>query len=164
MDKRGAAVILAALLVISGIGLITQQVIQTGTQKYPIKFYSLKDGLEAARREGKPVLVYIHSDTCHACRAFLEDLSKYRDLKETMEKFVVVKIDFNSERPLAMKFGATGTPEFYVLYPNGTVMTVNGKKLAYIGYANTPDDVGARKSLIAFLNYALKQFYGTNPT
>lgn len=159
MDKERATTFLTIFFIVSGTFLIFQQAIQTETKSYPIKFYNLEEGLEVAKKEMRPVLVYIHSDTCHVCRAFLEDLSKYDDLRKTMEKFVMVKIDFNTERPLAMKFGATGTPEFYVLYPNGTVMQVNGKNLAYIGYSNTPDNEMARKSLIAFLNYALQQFY-----
>ncbi|WP_456371072.1 thioredoxin family protein [Geoglobus sp.] len=161
MDKERIAIILATIFVLSGVSLISQQLTQAEMKKYPMEFYSLKKGLETAKKENKPVLVYIHSDTCHVCRAFLEDLSKYDDLKKAMSRFVVVKIDFNTERALAMKFGATGTPEFYILYPNGTAMTVNGKKLAYIGYSNTPDNELARKSFIAFLDYALQKFYST---
>lgn len=161
MDKRRFTVILAATFILSGILLISQQVTQTETKKYPIEFHSFRKGLEIAMKENKPVLIYIHSDTCHVCRAFLEDLSKYNDLRKAMEKFVVVKIDFNTERALAMQFGATGTPEFYVLYPNGTAMNVNGKRLAYIGYSNTPDNELARKSFIAFLDYAFQKFYST---
>ncbi len=160
MEKRGLTSVLAAVLVLAGIYLILQQSVSQNTEKYPIEFYSYSEGLEKAKSENKPVLIYIHSDTCHVCKAFLEDLKKYRDLREAMDRFIVVKVDFNTERLLAMKFGATGTPEFYVLYPNGTVMVVNGKRMAYIGYANTPDNEMARKSLISFLDFAYQSFYG----
>ncbi len=158
MDQRRVANVLAALLVISGIFFITQQPLQSGEKDYPVKFYTYGEGLERAKAENRPVLVYIHSDTCHVCRAFLEDLSKYSDLREAMNRFIIVKVDFNSERLLAMKFGATGTPEFHILYPNGTVMEIDGKKVVYIGYAGTPDDQNARKKLIAFFDFAFEHF------
>ncbi len=106
----------------------------------------------------KPALVYIHSDTCHVCRAFLENLSKYADLKRAMERFVVIKVDFNRERLLAMNFGATGTPEFHILNPDGSPLEINGKRLVYIGYSSTPDNEVARRSLISFFDLAVERF------
>ncbi|WP_290902806.1 thioredoxin family protein [Ferroglobus sp.] len=148
--------IFAMILILFGVATIILGVDEY--EKYPIKFYSLEKGFKVAKKEDKPVLVYIHSDTCYVCRAFLEDLSKYEDLQKTFEKFVVVKIDFLTERALAMKFGATGTPEFHIFYPNGTPMKMNGVRAVYIGYAGSPDDERVRKSLIAFLEGALRQY------
>ena len=158
MEKGGIATLLAAFLVLTGIYFVFQSSNSSDSQNYPIKFYSFEEGFKVAREKDKPVLVYIHSDTCHVCRAFLEDLSRYKDLQNAMNKFVVIKVDFNTERLLAMKFGATGTPEYYVLYPNGSIMEVDGKKLVYIGYSGAPDDEKARKSLIAFFEFAYQQF------
>jgi len=158
MGKDRITTLLAVILVIAGIYMIFQGTGSVEEKKYPIRFYSYDEGLKVAEREGKPVLIYIHSDTCHVCKAFLEDLSKYRDLQNAMNRFIVIKVDFSTERLLAMKFGATGTPEFHVLYPNGTVMKVNGMKMVYIGYSNTPDNEMARKSLISFLDLAIKEF------
>ncbi len=158
MDQRRIANVLAVLLVITGIFFIIQQPFRSDEKEYPVKFYSYNEGLEKAKTENRPVLIYIHSDTCHVCRAFLEDLSKYSDLREAMDRFIVIKVDFNTERLLAMKFGATGTPEFHVLYPNGTAMEIEGNRVVYIGYANTPDDQNARKKLIAFFDFAFEHF------
>ena len=144
---------LAVALVISGMAVIS---LESSSESLPIKFYSFEEGFKVAEKEDKLVLVYVHSDTCHVCKAFLEDLSKYEDLQKVFKKFVVVKVDFLRERTLATKLGATGTPEFYVFYPNGTLVEVKGRKAIYIGYSPVPDDEAARKSLIAFLEKVLE--------
>ncbi|ADC64960.1 hypothetical protein Ferp_0791 [Ferroglobus placidus DSM 10642] len=156
MKEKRPLPIFAMALVLFGVAAIFFGVNEY--EEYPIKFYSLEEGFKVAKMENKLVLVYIHSDTCYVCRAFLEDLSKYEDLQKTFEKFVVVKVDFLTERALAVKFGATGTPEFHVFYPNGTPMKINGVRAVYIGYAGSPDDEKARKSLISFLETALESY------
>ena len=158
MEKGRVTSVLAAFLVLSGLILITLQPDQEGSERYPVKFYTLEEGFETAKRENRTVLIYIHSDRCHVCRAFMEDLSKYDDLREAIERFVVVKVDFDSERLLAMKFGATGTPEYHIFRPDGTRLKFDNRSLIYIGYSNTPDSETARKSLISFLNFAYQQY------
>ena len=120
-----------------------------------IKFYSYEEGLKLAKKENKLALIYIHSENCYICKIFLEDLKKYKDLQNAVLNFIPIKVDFIKERDIAMKYGATGTPEFYIVDGNGSVVVINGQKMVYIGYSTRVDDENARKSFIAFLNYVL---------
>ncbi|MBE8539890.1 thioredoxin family protein [Geoglobus acetivorans] len=157
MAGSRVTIFIALFLILSGLLVILKNPTEDSSD-LPVKFYSYSEGLKIAERENRPVLVYIHSDTCHVCKAFLEDLKKYEDLQNAINKFVPVKVDFNSERLLALKFGATGTPEFYVLYPNGSIMEINGRKMAFIGYSGSPDNEAMRKTLISFLEAAIQQW------
>ncbi len=99
------------------------------------KFYSYEEGLKVAKSTGKPILLYIRSSTCVYCKIFEEDYSKYEELRKALSRFVIVRVDYVNERNLASKYGATGTPEFHFLYPNGTPIVYNGRKLVMIGYS-----------------------------
>jgi thioredoxin 1 len=61
---------------------------------------------DAAQRAGKPILVWVHAPWCPVCRAQARTIASvtaapaYRDM-------VVFRIDFDSQRPLWQRFGAT---------------------------------------------------------
>ncbi|ADC66613.1 hypothetical protein Ferp_2506 [Ferroglobus placidus DSM 10642] len=114
-----------------------------------VNFYSYEEGLKVAAKENKPILLIIDSESCVYCTIFKEDFEKYEDLKLALSKFVIVEVDYVRERDLAKKFGATGTPEFHFLYPNGTPITYNGEKLVMLGYSSE-----YRQDLINLANFA----------
>jgi|Deesub1362A_J573_1020465.scaffolds.fasta_scaffold00258_48 thioredoxin-related protein len=146
----GIAIILLA--VVYGLASYTEN-----TEVYTIgniKFYSYDKGLNLVRKTGKPGLVHIYSESCHVCKAFHDDLEKYPDLQEAISEFVPIGVNFKRDKTIALKYGATGTPEFYVVDENGKVIDVMGQKLAYIGYATEPDDEQTRLSLINFLKFS----------
>ena len=150
--------LIALILIIAGAVLVLHSRF-TADVESPVKFYSYDEGLRLAREQGKLVVMVVHSDTCYVCRIFMEDLAKYPDLQQAFQNFIPVKVDFNKDRAIVAKYGVTGTPEFHILDADGRVIEINGQKMVYLGYSNVPDNLNARKSLIAFLNYALK--YGT---
>ncbi len=155
----GKSVAISLILILAGIIVILGSA-YTGTfmgekLKSEIKFYSYEEGLKLAKKENKLALIYIYSESCYVCRIFLEDLKKYKDLQNAVLNFVPIKVDFIKERHIAMKYGATGTPEFHIVNGNGDVIVINGQKMVYIGYSNKADDENARKNFIAFLNYVL---------
>ncbi len=155
MAESRITYLIALALVIAGAGLIIYSKVP-GDSESPIKFYSYEEGLRLAREQGKLVVMVVHSETCYVCRIFMEDLAKYPDLQQAFSNFIPVKVDFNKDRALAMKYGVTGTPEFHILDADGNVIEINGQRMVYLGYSTVPDNVKARKNLIAFLNYALK--------
>lgn len=146
----GMAIILLA--VVYGLVFYTEN-----TEVYTvgnIKFYSYDEGLNLVRKTGKPGLVHIYSESCHVCKAFHDDLEKYPDLQEAISEFVPIGVNFKRDKTIALKYGATGTPEFYVVDGTGKVIDVMGQKLVYIGYATEPDDEQTRLSLINFLKFS----------
>ena len=147
--------LIALALIVAGAALIVYSKSSEKTED-PIKFYSYEEGLRLAKEQGKLVVLVVHSETCYVCRIFMEDLAKYPDLQQTFANFIPVKIDFNKDRALVSKYGITGTPEFHILDADGNVIEINGQKMVYLGYSTVPDNVNARKNLIAFLNYALQ--------
>lgn len=158
MAESRTTLFIAVFLIASGLLIVYNNTAKYDSGNLPVKFYSYKEGLEIAEKKNRLVFVYIHSDNCYVCKSFLEDLLKYEDLQNAINKFVPVKVDFNTERLLAIKFGATGTPEFYILYPNGSVMEINGKRMVFIGYSSHPDNEAMRKTLISFLESAVQQW------
>lgn len=155
MAKGRITYLIALTLIVVGAALVIYSKSPEKSQD-PIKFYSYDEGLRLAREQGKLVVLVVHSETCYVCRIFKEDLAKYPDLQQAFANFIPVKVDFNKDRALVSKYGVTGTPEFHILDAYGNVIEINGQKMVYLGYSTVPDNVNARKSLIAFLNYALQ--------
>ncbi|WP_290902025.1 thioredoxin family protein [Ferroglobus sp.] len=114
-----------------------------------VEFYSYEEGLKIAAEKNKPILLIVSSNTCVYCTIFKEDFEKYDDLRLALSKFVIVEVDYVRERELAKKFGATGTPEFHFLYPNGTPIMYEGKRVVMLGYSSE-----YRQDLINLANFA----------
>jgi len=61
---------------------------------------------DAAQMAGKPILIWVHAPWCPVCREQAKTISRvtaeapYRDM-------VVFRIDYDSQKPLWQKFGAT---------------------------------------------------------
>ncbi len=155
MGESRITYLIALALIVAGAALIIYSKTLDEVED-PIKFYSYEEGLRLAREQGKLVVMVVHSETCYVCKIFMNDLAKYPDLQQAFANFIPVKVDFNKDKAIVAKYGITGTPEFYILDADGNVIEINGKKMVYLGYSTVPDDVNARKQLIAFLNYALQ--------
>ena len=61
---------------------------------------------DAAQRAGKPILVWVHAPWCPVCRAQARTIASVTAAPAYRE-MVVFRIDFDTQRPLWQRFGAT---------------------------------------------------------
>ena len=118
-----------------------------------IEFYTYDEGLRVAMKENKPIMLFVSSNTCTYCTIFKEDFERSDELRIALSKFVIIEVDYVRERDLAKEYGATGTPEFHFLYPNGTPISYRGERLVMLGYS--PE---YRQDLINLANFAYQLY------
>jgi thioredoxin-related protein len=83
-------------------------------------FASIESGLEEARATGKPIFVYLHSNSCGWCKKFeAETLTDLGVMSIVESSFVPVAIEVNEQKEAAGKFRAYGTPTMVFLDPSG---------------------------------------------
>ena len=102
-----------------------------------LKWLKLTEGLDAAKKRNKKLLVDVYTDWCGWCKKM--DAEVYTDaaVKNYLnEKYVVVKMNAESpaqveyageemsERQLSSTFGVTGFPTTIFLLPNGDPITM----------------------------------------
>jgi thiol:disulfide interchange protein DsbD len=83
---------------------------------------SLAEGLEAARREQKPVLIDMWATWCKNCLTMDKTTLENGDVRAALDKYV--KIKFQAEdpdrppaKPVMQKFDAVGLPTYVILKP-----------------------------------------------
>lgn len=81
------------------------------------KSYSL--ALDQAKREQKPVMLTFYSDTCGWCRRLESETFVDRDVIQTANSFVRVRVNAAEETDLAAQFGAEALPFTVFLNPGG---------------------------------------------
>lgn len=88
-----------------------------------IKWHSsLPDGLELARKEGKPLMVDFYSDRCKWCAVL--DQKTYSDpkVKALSGEFIPVKVDVGKDYGTANKYRITGLPTILFINSAGEVI------------------------------------------
>ncbi len=100
-------------------------------------FGSLKEGVEKAKEQKKPLVIYFYSKYCSYCRHFEEFTLSKDEVQNTLEKFVVVSLDISSEEgsQWARKLGVPGVPTMVVYDP------VKDQRLGVLFGSRSGDDV-----------------------
>ncbi|MGE0040084.1 MAG: thioredoxin family protein [Vicinamibacterales bacterium] len=85
---------------------------------------SLAEGLQAAEREGKPVLIDMWATWCKNCLTMDETTLKNEQVRAALDGYV--KIKFQAEQPdeeparsIMQRFGAVGLPAYVIIRPAG---------------------------------------------
>ena len=83
---------------------------------------SLGDGLAAAEREGKPVLIDMWATWCKNCLTMDKTTLQNADVKAALDKYVKIKFqaedpDAPPARPIMQRFNAVGLPAYVILKP-----------------------------------------------
>ncbi|MDD5482841.1 MAG: cytochrome c biogenesis protein CcdA [Kiritimatiellae bacterium] len=86
------------------------------------KWLDFPEGLAAADREQKPVLIYFWATWCKSCRTMSATTLKYPLVEKRMNDFILIKYDAENPADEATKtilreFGVLGLPTFVVLSP-----------------------------------------------
>ena len=85
-----------------------------------IKWYSYEEGKVLAKVEKKKVFLHFYADWCVFCRKMnketFQDANVVSNLNDT---FISIRVDTDSERDIAMKYGVTGLPANWFLTEMG---------------------------------------------
>ncbi|MDO8461343.1 MAG: cytochrome c biogenesis protein CcdA [Deltaproteobacteria bacterium] len=110
-----------------------------GAAPYPISHSdlpwktTLAEGLEVAKREGKPVLIDFWATWCLPCLQMDKTIFQDEAVKKALESFVLVKIDCTQETPecreLVRRYEVIGWPTILFLNPNGELL----KEFSFVG-------------------------------
>jgi len=65
-----------------------------------------QSAFDAAQKAGKPILVWVHAPWCPVCREQAKTIAKVT-AQAPYAKMAVFRIDFDTQKPLWQKFGAT---------------------------------------------------------
>lgn len=76
-------------------------------------------GLDAAKAEGKPVMVDFYADWCHWCDKLDEETYTDAEVQALAESFISVKVDADKEQALARQYDASGLPTIVFLSADG---------------------------------------------
>lgn len=100
-------------------------------------------GLEVAKRDNKPALLYFWASWCPWCKKVDEEvLPNPAVAKAVSQNFVPVKIDIDAKEneQLLGKYNFRGTPTFVVVDGEGRILASGDGKLGYlVGYRKAED-------------------------
>lgn len=74
---------------------------------------------ETAQAENKPVLVYFWSENCAACKEFHDMLRSEQSVQNSVDKYVLVAVEYTESPDLREQYDVSGTPTVVVLSPDG---------------------------------------------
>ncbi|MBL7646945.1 MAG: DUF255 domain-containing protein [Candidatus Hydrogenedentes bacterium] len=84
---------------------------------------SLPLALEAARREEKPVFLYVTAAWCNICRRVERDSFGDPNLASALESLVPVKVDIDQFPWVGQRYDVAAVPAFVILDPRGRVLS-----------------------------------------
>ena len=96
---------------------------------------SYKAANAAAESSGQPLLIHFHAWYCGPCQMMDRQVFSRGDVQEQLsDGLVSVEIDTTRQPDLAQQFGATSVPRDVVVFPNGTVETLNIGAMSHSSY------------------------------
>lgn len=85
----------------------------------PKGFKILDDAFAQAQKENKPLLVDFYAEWCVPCRRLETETFANANVKELLQKIVLLKVDTDKETQLAEKFGVVGLPDLRLITLDG---------------------------------------------
>ncbi len=95
------------------------------SQPLQVAWRGYEEGLEEARRTGKPVYLFFYREVCPYC--VLADRTLFRSPQIVAilnDEFVPIRVDVEKSPNLAVRYGIIGVPTHVILRPNGEVYAV----------------------------------------
>lgn len=81
------------------VAILTFLVTFSNGNSQEITWYSWNEGYEIAKKENKPMLVFVHADWCHLCQRMLSKTFTDQEVISTINKdYVAIKFNFENER------------------------------------------------------------------
>jgi hypothetical protein len=103
-------------------------------ENLPGWFNEFESALEAARTQGKAVLLQFHREECAGCKKMAERTFPDPETgRELHEWFIPLSQDILKNREIRARYSAYWTPSFYFLDPNGKMV------LSFNGYLGVED-------------------------
>ncbi|MCI5142072.1 MAG: hypothetical protein D3909_10195 [Candidatus Electrothrix sp. ATG1] len=95
--------------------------ISFGRDKIAWKGY--EEGLDQARREGKPAIIIFYSESCSACKRYKSILQEER-VVDASAPFVMIRVNTGEQPQLSRKYQFDGryVPRTFAVFPNGEIM------------------------------------------
>ncbi|MBI4430882.1 MAG: HEAT repeat domain-containing protein [Candidatus Omnitrophica bacterium] len=81
--------------------------------------YTFNGGLERAKVESKPILLYFFINGGEWCEQFEQESLAKESIQKLMKEFVPLRINAYSEAGLSERYGVAGTPTIIILDPQG---------------------------------------------
>jgi|Deesub1362A_J573_1020465.scaffolds.fasta_scaffold00053_36 uncharacterized protein YyaL (SSP411 family) len=132
---------IAVLLIISGLALIFISYGYEG-QNDIIGWRNYATGIEIAKKENKPIFIYIYSDGCIWCRKMNKEVFSDRTVADLIhEMYVPVKVSTDRDSTIALKFvgvfrmsrGSFEIPAYVFMTPEEEILMLES------GYMNKED-------------------------
>jgi len=79
----------------------------------------LKAGIEAARVQGKPLLLAFGAEWCGPCKAMNRKVFPHPKVASAMEHWLLVRIDADEHRDLARAFSVSALPTYIAISDQG---------------------------------------------
>jgi thiol:disulfide interchange protein len=110
----------------------------------------LNQGIAAAQKESKPLMVDFMADWCTPCKEMDHSTFNNAALIAGAKSFITVRIDIDKQHEVAVKYNALALAYGGIGIPNILFMTPDGKKLKrVVGYQGP-------EQLLSIMNYVLK--------
>ncbi|MFO8110040.1 MAG: thioredoxin family protein [Thermoplasmata archaeon] len=84
-----------------------------------IEWYSYEDGLEAARIQDKPVMIYFGAGWCSYCIKMKEEVFPDQRVIDASSNMIFIEEDTDVDTTVANMYGVTGLPTMIFLTPQG---------------------------------------------
>ncbi len=106
---------------------------------------AFEDARTAAESGAQPVLIHFHAWYCGPCQRMDRELFADPQVQQALtDGMASVKIDVTQEPDLASRCGATSVPRDVVMFPDGTIETLNVGYMQKPQYLNLLRDISAR--------------------
>ncbi|HEC88488.1 MAG TPA: thioredoxin, partial [Thermoplasmata archaeon] len=87
-------------------GCIEKESVKTGS----IEWKNYEEGMDSAYSNEKPVIIDFYADWCEPCKKMDEQLYTNEDIIKKAENFIMIKVNADENRELAINYGIQYLP------------------------------------------------------